>query len=120
MRQRFQIYRDATGARLNIREFAVVDSHLNLVQFSSLQENSFCLLCEATYDNVTIAESIAAGLGELITTLRTRNFFPNRQLATKIAEAVVEVCASPSDDRIDLYFDDRGLMTRGLPALAEA
>jgi hypothetical protein len=56
----------------------------------------------------------------LITTLRTRNFFPNRQLATKIAEAVVELCASPSDDKIDLYFDDRGLMTRGLPALAEA
>jgi hypothetical protein len=119
MRQRFQISLDATGARLNIREFAVVDSHLNLVQFSSLQEKSFCLLCETAYDNVAIADSIAIGLGKLITTLRTRNFFPNRQLATKIAEAVVELCASPSDDKIDLYFDDKGLMTRGLPVLAE-
>ena len=93
---------------------------MNLVQFSSLQEKSFCLLCEATYDNVTIAESIAAGLGELITTLRTRNFFPNRQLATKIAEAVVEVFASPSDDRIDLYFDDKDMMKKGLAVFAEA
>jgi hypothetical protein len=69
---------------------------------------------------VAITDSIAVGLGKLITTLRTRNFFPNRQLATKIAEAVVEVCASPRTDTIELYFDNQDLMTRGLPVLAQS
>jgi hypothetical protein len=120
MHQKFQICRDAAKTRLSIREFGVTDSHLNFVQFESLKEKNFSLLCETTYDNVAITDSIAAGLGTLISTLRTRNFFPNRQLATKIAEAVVEVCASPRTDTIELYFDNQDLMTRGLPVLAQS
>jgi hypothetical protein len=120
MRQKFQIYLDGAGTHLNIREFAVIDKHLNIIQSSMLEDKSFCLLCEETYDNVTIANSISVGIGDLVTTLRTVNFFPNHQYAAKIAEAVVKLYASPNDDKIELFFDDKDMMKKDFVVFAEA
>lgn len=113
MRQKFQIYLDGAGSDLNIRELAVIDNHLNLIESSMLEDGSFCLLCEETYDKATIAKSISAGIGHLVTTLRTTNFFPNHQYATKIAEAVVKLFASPGNGKIELFFDDNDMMGKG-------
>jgi hypothetical protein len=120
MRQKFQIYLDGAGTHLNIREFAVIDKHLNIIQSSMLEDKSFCLLCEETYDNATIANSISVGIGDLVTTLRTVNFFPNHQYAAKIAEAVVKLYASPNDDKIELFFDDKDMMKKDFVVFAEA
>jgi len=120
MRQKFQIYLDGAGTHLNIREFAVIDKHLNIIQSSMLEDKSFCLLCEETYDNATIANSISVGMGDLVTTLRTVNFFPNHQYAAKIAEAVVKLYASPNDDKIELFFDDKDMMKKDFVVFAEA
>ena len=120
MRQKFQIYLNGAGTRLNIREFAVIDKHLNIIESSMLEDKSFCLLCEETYDNATIANSISVGIGDLVTTLRTVNFFPNHQYAAKIAEAVVKLYASPNDDKIELFFDDKDMMKKDFVVFAEA
>jgi hypothetical protein len=56
----------------------------------------------------------------LVTTLRTVNFFPNHQYAAKIAEAVVKLYASPNDGKIELFFDDKDMMKKGLAVFAEA
>lgn len=120
MRQKYQIYLDDARKHLSIREFAVIDNHLNIVASSMLEDKSFCLLCEETYDNATIANSISVGIGNLVTTLRTINFFPNHQYATKIAEAVVKLYASPNDDKIELFFDDKDMMNNSFAAFAEA
>jgi hypothetical protein len=119
MRQKFQIYLDGAGTHLNIREFAVIDKHLNIIESSMLEDKSFCLLCEETYDNATIANSISVGIGDLVTTLRTVNFFPNHQYAAKIAEAVVKLYASPNDDKIELFFDDKDMMKKDFVVFAE-
>jgi hypothetical protein len=110
MRQKFQLYLDGAGADLNIRELAVIDNHLNLIESSMLEDSSFCLLCEETYDKAIIAKSISVGIGHLVTTLRTTNFFPNHLYATKIAEAVVKLFASPGNGKIELFFDDYDMM----------
>ena len=120
MRQKFQIYLDGAGTHLNIREFAVIDKHLNIIESSMLEDKSFCLLCEETYDNATIANSISVGIGDLVTTLRTVNFFPNHQYAAKIAEAVVKLYASPNGDKIELFFDDKDMMKKDFVVFAEA
>jgi len=120
MRQKFQICMDGAGTHLNIREFAVIDNHLNLIESSMLEEKSFCLLCEESYDNSMITNSIAVGIGFLVSTLRTINFFPNHQYATKIAEAVVKLYASPGDGQIELFFDDKDMMNKNLAVFAEA
>ncbi len=120
MRQKFQIYLDGAGTHLNIKEFAVIDNHLNLIESAMLEDKSFCLLCEETYDNAAISNSISVGIGDLVTTLRTINFFPNHQYATKIAEAVVKLYASPDDRKIELFFDDKDMMKKGFAVFAEA
>jgi hypothetical protein len=120
MRQKFQINLDGAGTHLNIREFAVVDNHLSTTESSMLEDKSFCLLCEETYDNATIANSISVGMHDLVATLRTASFFPNHQYATKIAEAVVKLYASPGDGEIELFFDDKDMMTKSFAVFAEA
>jgi hypothetical protein len=107
MRQKYQIYLDGEGTRLNIKELAIIDNHLNRVESSMLEDKSFCLLCEENYDNATIKNSIAVGIAYLVTTLRTNNFFPNHRYATKIAEAVVDLYASGENAKIELIFDDK-------------
>lgn len=120
MRQKFQICLDGAGTHLNIKEFAVIDNHLNLIEPAMLEDKSFCLLCEETYDNSAISNSISIGIGDLVTTLRTINFFPNHQYATKIAEAVVKLYASPDDRKIELFFDDKDMMNKNFAVFAEA
>jgi hypothetical protein len=114
MRQKFEIYLDDAEALLRIRELAVIDNHLNSIKPSMLEDKSFCLLCEMAYDQVTITNSMSAGVSELVMTLRTANFFPNQQYATKIAEAIVKLFDSAGDDRIELFFDDKDMMDKSL------
>jgi hypothetical protein len=118
MLQKYQIAMNGAGTRLNIKESAIIDKHLNHVASSMLEDKSFCLLCEENYDNAVIATSIAVGIGDLVSTLRTTSFFPNHRYATKIAEAVVELYASPGNGKIELTFDDKDLMKNsGFPSL---
>jgi len=119
MRQKFQIYLDGAGTHLNIKEFAVIDKHLNIIESSMLEEKGFCLLNEETYDNAAIANSISVGIGDLVTTLRNINFFPNHQYATKIAEAVVKLYASPGDGKVELFFDDKDMMKKSRAVFTE-
>ena len=112
MRQKFQICLNDTGKHLNIKESAIIDNHLNRVDSSMLEDKNFCLLCEETYDQAAIASSIAVGIEDLVSTLRTINFFPNHRYATKIAEAVVKLYASPTDGKIELIFDDKDTMKK--------
>lgn len=113
MLQKYQIAMNGAGTRLNIKESAVIDKHLNHVASSMLEDKSFCLLCEETYDNAEITNSIAVGIGNLVTTLRTINFFPNHLYAIKIAEAVLQLYASPSNGGIELVFDDKDMIKNG-------
>jgi hypothetical protein len=117
MRQKYQISMNGAGTHLNVKELAVIDKHLNHVESSMLEDKSFCLLCEATYDNATITTSIAGGIGDLVTTLRTVSFFPNHRYATKIAEAVVALYASPGHGKIELVFDDKDSIKKGVSSL---
>jgi hypothetical protein len=120
MRQKFLISLNGAGTHLNIRELAVIDRHLNPIESSMLEEKNFSLLCEETYDRAAIANSISAGIANLVTTLRSNNFFPNREYATKIAEAIVKLYASPGADKIELFFDDKDMMKNSLAVFAKA
>lgn len=120
VRQKFLIYLNGAGTHLNIRELAVIDKHMNPIESSMLEDKNFSLLCEEKYDRVTIGNSISAGIADLVTTLRSDNFFPNREYATKIAEAIVKLCASPGADKIELFFDDKDMMKNSLAVLEKA
>jgi hypothetical protein len=120
MRQKYQIYLNGAGTQLNIKELAIIDNHLNSVESSMLEDGSFCLLCEESYDNDTIKNSIAVGIADLVTTLRTNNFFPNHRYATKIAQAVVHLYASRDNGKIELIFDDKDMMKKNRASFTES
>jgi hypothetical protein len=119
MRQKYQIYLNGAGTQLNIKEWAIIDNHLDNVEASLLEDKSFCLLCEESYDNSTIARAISIGIEDLVNTLRTINFFPNYQYAIKIAEAVVKLYASDGDDKIELFFDDNDMLKNSFSVFSE-
>ena len=47
-------------------------------------------------------------------------FFPNREYATKIAEAIVKLFDSPGADEIELFFDDKDMMKNSLAVFVKA
>jgi hypothetical protein len=108
---------NSSGTQLNIKELAIIDNQLDRIESSMIEDKIFCLLCEETYDNAAITDSIAGGLGSLVTALRTINFFPIHRYATKIAEAVVGLYASPGNGKIELVFDDKDMMRNGITPL---
>ena len=98
MKQKFLILKDEDKNELIIREFAELD------------KENFSLLCEETYDNKTIESAIEKGKRLLISTLSTKNMYPPGLYADKIAESVMAIYSSESDQSVELFFDDIDLV----------
>ncbi len=98
MKQKFLILKDEDKNELIIREFAELD------------KENFSLLCEETYDNKTIESAIEKGKRLLISTLSTKNMYPPGLYADKIAESVMAIYSSESDQSAELFFDDIDLV----------
>ncbi len=98
MKQKFLILKDEDKNELIIREFAELD------------KENFSLLCEETYDNKTIESAIEKGKRLLISTLGTKNMYPPGLYAGKIAESVMAIYSSESDQPVELFFDDIDLV----------
>jgi len=98
MKQKFLILKDEDKKELIIREFAELD------------KENFSLLCEETYDNKTIESAIEKGKRLLISTLSTKNMYPPGLFADKIAESVMAIYSSESDQSVELFFDDIDLV----------
>jgi len=111
MRQKYLISRDGGNHKLKIREYAVIDRDLKKAASSMLQTATYAYLCEETYENEIIISSISKGMNALIAILRTHNIFPIEPYVTKIAESVVALYKSSEDDSVELFFDDKDLVS---------
>jgi hypothetical protein len=111
MRQKYVISQDDVKNKLKIREYAVIDKNLRKVATSMLQKTSFSFLCEETYENDIIVNSISKGMTALVSSLRTHNIFPLEPYATKIAESVVALYNSSDEGSVELFFDDADLVS---------
>jgi hypothetical protein len=78
----------------------------------SWKRNEYTLLCEETYNARTIAAAISKGKQALISTLRTLSLYPPGSYAAKIAESVMNLYNSASDQSITLFFDDRDFLSK--------
>ncbi len=111
MRQKYVISRNDSKNVLNIREYAITDKNLNKTAFELLQKGSFTFLCEETYEKETILASIKRGMDALSSTLMTPNIYPIEPYANKIAESVMTLYEESKDSDLELYFDDRDLLS---------
>jgi hypothetical protein len=100
MKQKYLIINDKKNKQFKIQEFA------------ELNKEMLSLLCEETYDYVTIKSAVSAGKEALISTLRTNNFYPPGNYAEKIAAAVYQLHKSKAEEPVELFFDDINLLIK--------
>lgn len=108
MKQKFLIQKSASDAQIIIRENAELDKEL------------MSLLCEERFDVATLETALEGGRENLIAALRTRNLYPPRAYAEKIADAVQELLSNANEDAIELFFDDLDLLDKEREAAAKA
>jgi hypothetical protein len=111
MRQKYLISRNLKRKELRISEYAVIDKDLKKVTSENLSNDSFSLVGEETYKSEAILDSIARGNADLIGTLRTHNIYPISTYALKIADTIIELYALSEDFTMELFFDDRDLIS---------
>ena len=108
MKQKFLVQKNAADAQIIIRENAELDKEL------------MSLLCEERFDVSALEAALESGREGLITALRTRNLYPPKAYAEKIAEAVQELLNNAEEDAIELYFDDLDLLDKERQEAAKA
>ena len=99
MKQKYTILKDMANRQLVIKEFAELDKEV------------MSFLCEETYEAKVIRSAIKSSKESLISILRTNNLYPPNMYAAKIADAVIALYGSKSQDSVDLFFDDIELLT---------
>jgi hypothetical protein len=92
MKHRYEILKD--DKVLTVREYGELDKEL------------FTLLCEEKYDLPRIFAALDEGLDSVISALRSRNFYPTRYAAEKLAIAVAEVCRAKDSSGLEFVLDD--------------
>ena len=108
MKQKFLVQKNAADAQIIIRENAELDKEL------------MSLLCEERFDVSALEAALENGREGLIAALRTRNLYPPKAYAEKIAEAVQELLNNAEEDAIELYFDDLDLLDKERQEAAKA
>lgn len=112
MRQKYFISREDVNNELKIREYANIQKAPKNVAFTMRNKETFSFLCEETYEGSRIVSSIHKGRDALVAMIRTRNMFPIRSHAIKIAESVMELYDADGDRSVELYFDDVDLFEK--------
>jgi len=100
MKQKYLILNDKENKQIKIQEFA------------ELNKEMMSLLCEEAYGYQSIKSAISAGKDELIATLRTNNLYPPGIYAQQIADAVIDLHKSKKQESVELFFDDKNLLTK--------
>jgi len=95
MKQKFTLHKDADNKKLVIKEYAELDKEI------------LSLLCEETYEDDLVKACINKGTEALIVALRTRNMYPPRTFAQKIADTVVMLYNADGEQSMDIFFDDK-------------
>jgi hypothetical protein len=95
MKQKYSLHKDADNKKLVIKEYAELDKEI------------LSLLCEETYEDDVVKACIDKGTEALIQALRTRNMYPPRTFAQKIADAVVMLYNADGEKSKDIFFDDK-------------
>ena len=87
-------------------ELILEKNGLTLREHGELDKEIFTMVCEEKYDLEVIRESLESGMEAVISALRSRNFYPTRYAAEKLAVAVAEICHGKEADRLEIVLDD--------------
>ena len=120
MRQKYIISQNSETGEMTLQEYAVVDNDSYRKDKYLLTDADFVLLSEQTYPVSEIKAAVSKAPDLLIEKLRTKEFFPARTCADKIAESVTELFSKSDDQPIILIYDDKDGFTQDTPEEEEA
>jgi hypothetical protein len=110
MLQKFKLSIDSDQDLLVIKEYCVVGRRPANGDFTRLGEKDFMLTHHETYDVETIRSTASEGRQELISELRTDNFYPTAPCAERIADEIIDLVDADAMERAEFFFDDRALI----------
>ena len=111
MLQRYDIAMDNRTNRLSIKEFAVLDSKSHRRNNYQPIQKTYSIVHAVSFDADVIRTAISDGQKALISALRTGDFFPIYPCIELIAKRVTELFNGASESAIELFFDDRTLLS---------
>lgn len=104
MKQKYHISKKTERDELVIKEFSDVNRRD--------ADDVYGLTCETTYDITAIESAIEKGKAQLVSVLRTMNFYPPMVYAEKIAELVIDLFNSQGDENRELFIDDADIISK--------
>lgn len=108
MVEKFFIYRDIKSGNLTIEEKAVFNPIKRGSDVSRLTDDVFRLVYSITYSKEKIESAVGNGRSSLITTIRSRNFFPIKIHCEAIADAIIRIFDNKETSE-ELLFDAKDL-----------
>ena len=111
MLQRYDIARDDQTNRLSIKEFAVLDTKSHRRNNYQPIQKTYSIVHEVSFDGDVIRAAISEGQKELISALRSGDFFPIYPCIELIADRVTELFNGTSEPAFEVFFDDRTLLS---------
>jgi hypothetical protein len=97
MKQKYVVLLDNDKGELAIQEYAELDKEM------------LSLLCEETYDALSIKAAMEKDRNTLIHALRTHNMYPPGAYTERIADAIVEMFQPGANASAELFFEERDL-----------
>lgn len=94
MKQQYTILKNHDNSRLIIREFGELD------------KDSLSLLCEESYDDAAVANAVETDREKVISVLRTKNMYPPRGHAEKIADMVIDFYTAKKSEPVNISIDE--------------
>lgn len=111
MLQRYDLDRNDRANRFSIKEYAVLETKSHKRSDYKPVGQDYSLIHEISYDSDTLRDAIQEGQKVLISVLRSGDFFPIFPCAKIIARRVTELFDGKSDPALELFFDDRTLLS---------
>jgi hypothetical protein len=111
MIQKYGLSIDDAANRLFIKEFAVLDKTPHYGEKKNISDGKYVVICEVSYDCSVIRKAIDEGTQAIITELRSKDFFPIRPCVDIIIENITDLLERESNSSIDIFFDDRSLIS---------
>jgi hypothetical protein len=106
MKQQYSILRNEDNTRLIIREYGELDKDI------------LSLLCEESYNDEVVSTAVADGKEKVIFVLRTKNLYPPRRHAEKIADTVIDYYVTQKTELVDIIIDEPAASSKEI--IAEA
>jgi hypothetical protein len=95
------------------------DSGLVIKELAELEKGIFSVVYEEKYDGDAIVSAMETDPEELMSVLRTLNFYPNRVCAEKIADGIADLYGAEDKESVEVLFNDIDLLTSVKPVVKE-